>query len=211
MSQIVCANCGIPALPGATVCHHCQRPLRAAAPGIVLQDGYVLPPPPPSTSTGLWHKGSKLVMSKGMTLPDRCVKCNVQTNRKVKRKLSWHHPALFLLIIFGAVIYIGVALALRQEAVVYLGVCDEHYSTWRRNILITCLLIVGSLASFFLALKYSEPILALLGLVLLFGGAIFGVIAAKLVTPAKIDKKLIWLKGINQDYLNSLPPWPETR
>ena len=55
---------------------------------------------------GLWRKGSLLVMHKMAPLPNRCVKCNVPTERRLKRVLSWHHPAIFLSLLAGLLIYV---------------------------------------------------------------------------------------------------------
>jgi hypothetical protein len=49
---------------------------------------------------------------------------------------------------------------------------------------------------------------ALIGLLLLLAGIIFGVIAIRVTVPSKIDDKFVWLKGVNADYLNQLPQWP---
>jgi len=35
----------------------------------------------------------------------------------------------------------------------------------------------------------------------------FGIFAVRIVVPAKIDDKFVWLKGVNKDYLNELPQW----
>ncbi len=48
---------------------------------------------------GIWRQGSLLVMRKDAVLPDRCIKSNVLTDRKLKRSLNWHHPAIFLSIL----------------------------------------------------------------------------------------------------------------
>ena len=74
--------------------------------GIVLSDGYVLPPPPTvgTPGTGVWRDKATLIMSKDAQLPARCIKCNAPaTGARLKKKLSWHHPAIYLLILRGIV------------------------------------------------------------------------------------------------------------
>ena len=51
--------------------------------------------------TALWRQGNVLVMRKGSQLPARCVKSNQPTDRRLKRNLYWHHPAIYLTILFG--------------------------------------------------------------------------------------------------------------
>jgi hypothetical protein len=47
-----------------------------------------------------------------------------------------------------------------------------------------------------------------LGILMMLFGAIYGLVAARLVTPAKIDERYIWLKGVHPDFLAELPDWP---
>lgn len=212
MSQTFCPTCNSPVDLNSTICSRCQTPLHLAAnhpgqTGIVLQDGYVLPAPPSplGSATGVWQDGAKLVMVKDAQLPDRCVKCNAFTERKMKRNLTWHHPALYLLIIAGVLIYFIVAMILRQSATIYIGICDEHHARHRRNMIITAVLIVSSLLGFVIAIAMNEPMFALLGILLFFGGIVFGVVGTRLVLPAKIDAQYVWLSGINKEYLSALP------
>lgn len=81
---------------------------------------------------GLWRKGNILVMHKNVQLPDRCVKSNAPTNRRLKRNLSWHHPAVFLSILISPLIYIILALILRKTANIYIGLSDEH--VWLKGV-----------------------------------------------------------------------------
>ena len=43
---------------------------------------------------GIWRQGSLLVMRKDAVLPDRCIRSNVSTDRKLKRRLNWHHSGI---------------------------------------------------------------------------------------------------------------------
>jgi hypothetical protein len=40
---------------------------------------------------------------------------------------------------------------------------------------------------------------------LFIAGIIYGIVVVRVVAPSKIDKQFVWLKGVNKDYLNSLP------
>ncbi|MEK6280034.1 MAG: hypothetical protein AABN95_06735 [Acidobacteriota bacterium] len=175
--------------------------------GIVLEDGYVLPPPPSLGMPGVWRHKATLVMSKDALLPDRCVKCNVPTPGRLKRKLSWHHPAIYIIVLFAILIYLIVALILRKTATVDIGICDEHRAKRRRNILITWVLFVLGVGGFILAITTEDPTYLLFGTVALFGALIFGLVAVRIVTPSKIDDKFVWLKGVNKEYLDELPQW----
>lgn len=215
MSSVKCSECGFVNFVNATNCKRCQKPLtnlQQAPPGsVVTEDGYVLPPPPSVglPSGGLWRDESTLVMEKNATLPDRCVKCNEPAmGVRLKRKLSWHHPILYILIFGGLVFYLIIALIVRKTATLDVGVCARHLKKRRQGIVISWLLIIGGIVGFFAALSLNEGGLALLGMVLFLGGVIYGIVAARLVAPSKIDDRLVWLRGLNKDYLSDLPAWP---
>jgi hypothetical protein len=48
----------------------------------------------------------------------------------------------------------------------------------------------------------------LAGVCLGMGGAIYGLIAARMVSPRRISDEYVWLKGVHRDFLNELPDWP---
>jgi len=147
-------------------------------------------------------------MSRDAELPLRCVKCNVPTHLRIKRKLSWHHPALYLIIIVALLIYLIVAMILRKSATVEIGLCDEHQAKRRRDVWITITLVVVGILGFALALGFEDVTYLLLGFVALIAALIYGIAVARVVAPAKIDDRFVWLTGINKQYLNELPQWP---
>ena len=147
-------------------------------------------------------------MSKDARLPDRCVKCNQPTQTRLKRNFSWHHPALYLLLLAAWLIYLIVAMIVRKQATVELGLCDEHKQKRRRNILIMWALLLLGVVCFVIAIAVEDGSPALLGLLLVLGGVIFGIVTTRVAVPSKIDNQFVWLKGINKDYLDLLPQWP---
>jgi len=179
--------------------------------GIVLADGYVLPPPPTvgTPGAGVWRDKSKMVVSKGAQLPDRCVKCNGPApGAKLKKKLTWHHPVIFILIFVALLIYLIVAMIVRKAVTVQLGLCEEHMAKHRRNVFITWSLILLGVVGFVMAGIFEDTNFLLIGVLLIFAGIIYGVVAVRIVWPARIDDKFAWLKGVNKDYLDELPQWP---
>lgn len=63
MSSLKCAQCGLVNFATAIACKRCKQPLvvSSTAEGIVLSDGYVLPPPPNVglPGSGVWRDKSK--------------------------------------------------------------------------------------------------------------------------------------------------------
>lgn len=218
MSALKCPQCGLINFATATQCKRCgtlfsqtvSSESGANLQGFVLEDGYVLPPPPSLglPGAGIWRDGKTLVMTKDAVLPDRCVKCNAFTQGRLKRKLSWHHPAYFILLLVAWLIYLIVSMVVRKRATVELGLCDEHRAKRRNYIWVTLLLALGGFAGFFLAIAAEDGTPALIGLLMLITALIFGLIATRVTYPQKIDDRFVWLRGVNDEYLNQFPPWP---
>ena len=163
----------------------------------------------PWSISGVWQQKNTLVMHKQATLPDRCVKCNRPANgRRLTKTLSWHHPAWYLLVIVGLLIYVIAALIVRKSAVLHLGLCDEHFSKRRTGIWISWGILALSVALIILGAANNLPALFLIGILLIFVAAIYGAVNANLVAVQKIDEQYVWLKRINKDYLLMLPELP---
>ena len=209
-----CAECGLVNLTPENNCQRCGAAAATAgveapppSPGIVLEDGYVLTPPP--AIGGIWRDRSTLVMSKNASLPDRCVKCNRPANGlRLKRKLSWHHPILYLLVCGAALFYIILAIALSKRATVYFGICTEHFQRRRKLMSIAGLLLAAAAITSVAAFAYDYPMLGLFGMGLFLVALVGAVLAARLVNVKKIDDRLIWLTGLNDQFLMQFPPLP---
>ena len=218
MSALKCTQCGLVNFAEATQCKRCgtmfvQTVTSASGTnlqGFVTDDGYVLPAPPSIglTGAGVWRHNSTLVMSKDAQLPQRCVKCNAFTNGRLTRKFSWHHPALYLLLLMAWLIYLIVALIVRKRATVELGVCEDHLAKRRAYIWITLALAMLGVGGLVLAIAADDGMPALIGLLLLLTSIIFGAVTIRVTYPSKIDDRFVWLKGVNSDYLNQFPSWP---
>ena len=166
-------------------------------------------------SGGVWRQGNVLVMHKRATLPDRCVKSNQPAHgRKLKRDLYWHHPWIYLTILISLLIYIILALILRKRAIVYIGLSEQWFAKRRRAIVIGwgLVLVSGVLVvlgfGMFGELNEYAGVVILLGFVVFLVGAIYGLIAARMVAPKRITDDYVWLKGVHPDFLAELPVWP---
>jgi hypothetical protein len=52
--------------------------------------------------------------------------------------------------------------------------------------------------------------MAVLGLLLIIGGMIWGTVKIPVVAAQRIETDYVWIRGVCQEYLASLPEW-ETR
>jgi len=207
-----CAECGLVNFASSANCKRCGAaqstagvPAQPTPAGIVLEDGYVLPPPP---SGGVWRDNSTLVMVKEAPLPDRCVKCNAPANGvRLRRRLAWHSPVLYLLIFVALLIYAILAAVLSKRATIYIGLCAEHFQRRRKKIAVGWILLAGGLISIIVGFAYEYPIIGLLGFAVFLFALIWLIVISRVVTPKKIDDRLVWLNGINSAYLSQFPPW----
>lgn len=157
---------------------------------------------------GVWRHLSQLVMAKDAQLPDRCTVCNAPANGfRLKRNLYWHPPAWYLLICVGVLFYAIAALIIRKQARIEIGLCQTHLQKRKRAVAIIWSLIgVSVLVGIVAAIK--SPELFLLAIAIFLGALIYSIVALQPVKPAKITDKLVWLRGVNQAYLNMLPDFP---
>jgi hypothetical protein len=208
-----CAQCGLVNFASATNCKRCGTAAASAGEysppppaGIVLEDGYVLPPPP--TIGSIWRDGSTMIMTKEASLPDQCVKCNAPANGlRLKRRLSWHHPVLYLLILVAWIFYVLLAVLLRKRATVYLGLCAEHFQRRRKLLAVGWILLAIGLISPVVAFANDYPAVGLLGLLVLIISIVWLILVTRVVTVKKIDDRLVWLGGIDSNYLAQFPLW----
>jgi len=162
---------------------------------------------------GVWQDIHGLVMVKIARLPSRCVKCNEPTTYRLKRSLSWHHPAVYLLILTPTYLfaYILVALFIRKTATIEVPLCDQHREDRTRVIRIAWIIALMGLAICCSPIFLGERFIGIivLGVLIVIAGLLVGLNSA-VVTPRKIDDTHIWLNKVCPDYLDQLPWLPDT-
>jgi len=216
-----CPHCGLVNFAIDSSCKRChaavEAPASPATPrpaGIVLEDGYVLPPPPsvlpsPLPYGGIWRDQKILVMAKDAPLPDYCVKCNSPAHGfRLKRNLSWHPPALYVIILFAWLAYLIAALVIRKQATVYIGLCQEHVQK-RKQLLAAGWISFGiGILGAGVAFESSYLGVGLLGILWTIIAIGWLAVVGKMVNVKKIDDRFVWLGGIDANYLARFPPLP---
>ena len=197
-----CPMCGEQVKAIARKCQFCGENL-AGAQGPDSRPGH-----------GVWRDGKRLVMSHDAQLPYVCIKTNLPADDWLRRKLYWHNPWIYLLVLVSIWIYVIVALVVRQKADIRIGLC--HAQIVRRRwvialawmaVLLGIVLCIGGIAN-------SQPpgnsgwAVALLGLIVLLVGAVLGAVLARIVAPIRITKEYVWIKGVHPEFLASLPAFP---
>jgi hypothetical protein len=223
MQTVTCLHCGAGyplaheylVLYGgqSTLCSQCQHPFVIPSPAA---PDPAAPPPVPVLSysgpgyaptTGVWREGPRIVVVQGAVLPPACVKCNAPADGPpVRKTLYWHHPALYLIILAGVLIYAIVALIVRQKGDVSLYLCKRHRSRRVRAILAAWLGVAAGVVLIFYGANSSMPeVCCPLGILVCIGAIIYGVIGARRLWPARIDSQYLWLRGAGREFLSTLP------
>ena len=162
---------------------------------------------------GLWRQGTILVLHKMAPLPDICLLSNQPANRRLKRSMHWHHPAIYIALLISPIIYIILALILQKTATIHIGLTNEWYTRRRRRMLLAWSMALAGALLFGMGIavgESSEGVAVagvILGLLLALSGLIYGLIACRLVTPQRITDQYVFIKGVHPDFLNRLEPW----
>ena len=212
----------------AVACKRCGAPLGAQAPQATYTAGqwaspYAPPPPtgfypmaafPGATAVeaGVWRRQSTLVSAldagRETTLPNLCVKCGRDVPASdFKKKLYWHPPAYYLLLLVNMLVFAIVAMIVRKNATVHMGVCEEHRAKRRSRLRFGSFLIVLCLLLLVFGVGNETPALIFIGIFGTFGAIIFTAVSAQFVTVKKIDERFVWLNGVDKGYLARLPEW----
>jgi len=164
---------------------------------------------------GVWRTGDLLVMQKGTTLPNRCLVCNQPAAVQYPKKMYWHHPGLYILVLLSLPIYVIAALIARKKADVVLPLCAEHAEKRKKASTTANLMMVFGLVLMFgscFALDSDNggtfAIILGVGFLVLLVGAIVLSAGANPIIPKKIDDYYVWLRKVSSSYLAALPPAP---
>lgn len=138
--------------------------------------------------------------------PDRCIKCNAPAEGfRLKRKLYWHAPWIYLTILVGPLIYVIIALVTRKGATIHMGLCPTHRKRRRNGILLGWLGTLAMVGTCNVGTMQSSG--AIIGLSIL--GLLVSLVASTILTQTvkvkKIDDRYAWVKCGNA-FVSSLPP-----
>lgn len=155
--------------------------------------------------SNVWRFEKIVILVPDSELPDRCVKCNDPAEQPTKtRKVYWHHPGFYAVLLINVILYVIVALIARKSAEVNPGLCARHKQ--RRNLGIAIGwggLLVG-IAAMVVAGRGSPAVVgfSILGIL---ACVIVGLFMARVVYAKRIDDKYVQLKGCGEPYLDALP------
>jgi hypothetical protein len=142
-------------------------------------------------------------------LPPFCVKCGQPaTDKPIVKRFSWHHPALYLLVLVALLIYVIVALVVRKTVRVGVPLCARHAQ--RRKVWITlawALPVAGIADAFVLPRLFDlDPgWIALLVVIFILAGVIIWAVAGNPIRPQSIDSFSAEFSGFCEPFLEQIP------
>ncbi len=166
-----------------------------------------------ASSSGLWRDGNVLVMQPTASLPHRCVKCNAVADQPTReRKVYWHSPGVYVLVLVNLIIYAIVAAIVRQRAIIAPGLCAEHKKRRRNAILVAWLIALVGIGLFYAAITGAAPDstteLSIAGILTIVASIMWGLVFGRIVYAKRIDLLYVRLRGCGVEFLDSLPPFP---
>lgn len=219
MSSLKCPQCGLINFSTAPACKRCKicfipqsedeaggSPFDSPA-----QEGYQPQPQAEQPynlnyAQGVWRDGSLMVMTKETVLPNRCVKCNAPAIKLLKRTVEWYPRYVILVFIFIRIVGLILYFCTRKRVTVYIGMCEDHLNKRRLGMLGGGLMLGLGFFFFVVALSSDSPQFAFPALLLFLVGIIIMVSMWRTVTAKKIEEPYVWVKGVNNAFLETLPP-----
>ena len=164
---------------------------------------------------GFWSDGKNLVLHRDARLPDRCLRCNEPATVRLRKTLYWHHPALYLLILAGLLLYAIVALIVRKKLPSEWPLCGRHAGRRRWGIALTWIGLLGiflfpwglAFAGEALGAKDAFGLLAVFSFPLALIMMFVGLYLQTVLRPTKIDDHYGYLL-VGKPFLASCPPLP---
>jgi hypothetical protein len=173
-------------------------------------------PAPAQQTGGIFQKGKLLIVHKQAVLPDLCIKSNEPTSERLKRKLMWHHPAVYLVILFNLLVYVIVSLIVRKTATFNIPLAARYKAARVRWMIIAWSMAFLSIALFIVGLATidSPSATALSALCLiqfpfaLITSILIGIFGCRVIYAKKIDDQYAWIGGTCEEFRRMFPEWP---
>jgi len=142
-------------------------------------------------------------------LPPPCVKCGTPANGKpVNKTFSWHHPALYLLVLAGVLVYLLVAVIVRKSMRMSVPLCARHAQRRSTAVTLSWVIPLVGVADAFILPRFGIDggVVALITIVLVVTGIVIWAIVDYPIRPKSIDQYRGIFTGCAEAYLQQFPP-----
>jgi hypothetical protein len=168
--------------------------------------------PAPEVYPGV-RQGSRLTLpnpgaAQAAVLPPFCVRCNAPSNGKpLTKTLSWHHPALYLVILAGVLIYVIVAIIVRKTMKVQVPLCAQHAQRRSTAVMLSWIMPLIGIADVIVLPRVGVDVAVavLLMFALVVAGGITWAIVGTPIRPKRIDQYRGIFTGFCEEFLQRFP------
>src|SRR5262245_52238987 len=91
------------------------------------------------------RRGKQMVVPRGSSLPASCVKCGAPAKTPWRKKFYWHHPAYYITIFAGLLLYAIIVLIARKSMELNVPLCDAHHGERKRYNILAVILMLGAI------------------------------------------------------------------
>ncbi len=158
-----------------------------------------------TTNSKCRREGKWVVVEAGADLPPRCIICNEEVTTPIKsKKVYWHTPWLYLLILINIIVYAVAGLIARKSFPISPGLCEQHAAKRRRRILFFFGAASTSFVAAVLLLGITDEVVSAVLFILTVLLLVTAGITSRTVYARKITNEYARLGGFKEPFLNSL-------
>jgi len=152
------------------------------------------------------YDGKTLMIPKDYTFPPICLKTGATTDlaQQKTRKFSWFPPLVVLLIFFGLIVFLIVAVCVSKKGEIRFQVTNEVARKRRKALLRNWCLALLTVALGGLAIAAQSGPLGIAAAICFLLTLGFSIAAGQFLSVKRIDKTHIWLLGIPGDVARTL-------
>lgn len=170
---------------------------------------------PAPVSSAILRRGSKLIIpapapGQPVILPAPCIRCGAPADGKpVTKTYAWHHPAIYLTILAGVLIYVIVAVIVRKLMKVTVPLCARHAQRRSIAVILAWVLPLIGIADIVILSQFNVNggVIALIAIALIFAGIILWAVVGMPIRPSFIDQFRGEFSGFCKDYLQQFPEY----
>lgn len=151
----------------------------------------------------IWRKSSSVVVTSETIWPKRCVKCNVPTDKSIKRTLVYVNPWIYLSVLVSILITLILVLIFQKKFKMAIPICEKHIAYRKRVIMVNWLLFLVVILGVWITAADISQLGLVVSTVTLLGMVIFGLLN-RLAYISKYKEPYIYVRGAKSDFLDSL-------
>jgi len=141
---------------------------------------------------------------RGTAFPNRCVKCNAQTDEwRLLHGVSWFPRWIFLLLLAGVVPFLFMMIFTRNASF-RIGLCREHRRRRRNRQILSCLFLAVGVFGLGGSVLIRSGWVAVISFATIVGSLIALVYGTRVISAAAINDQAVVLKGLSNEFVRDL-------